>query len=144
MLLLAHTITGAVIGQKIGNPWLISALALGSHFLLDWIPHWSYDVPEKMDAREFIKIVPDVLPSILIYLVFLYSFPQQWFNITLGVGLAILPDFLTLTRYFPFLSKLFRRFQTFHNHIQVHDYKVLGIATQVIYIGLLIIILKSL
>jgi membrane-bound metal-dependent hydrolase YbcI (DUF457 family) len=144
MLLLSHAFTGAIIGEKIANPWLIGLLAFGSHFLLDWIPHWSYDVPEKMDAREFLKIVPDILPTIIIYLIFLYSFPELWFNITLGVGLAILPDFLTLTRYFTFLNRIFNKFNSWHGRIQVHDYKILGLATQIVYIGILIIILKSL
>lgn len=34
-----HTVTGAVVGAAIGNPWLALPVALLSHFVLDMIPH---------------------------------------------------------------------------------------------------------
>jgi hypothetical protein len=141
MLLLAHTITGAVIGEKIGNPWLGMILALGSHFILDWIPHWSYDVPAKFDPREFIKILPDVIPSCLIYILFIFSYPEHWLTITIAVTAAIIPDFLTLTHYIPGLNKIFSTFVAWHGRLQVHDDKIIGLTSQVVYIGMLIVIL---
>jgi hypothetical protein len=143
MLLLSHVITGAVIGQKVHNPYLVSSLALASHFVLDWVPHWSYDVPNKFDVREFVKITPDALMSIIVYIVFLFSYPEQWLVITLGVGFAILPDFLTLTHYIPGLKVIFKKFNAWHGKIQVHDEKWLGLLTQAVYIGMLLIVLLA-
>jgi len=143
MLLLSHAVTGAVIGQKIGNPFLISILALASHFILDWIPHWSYNVPKNLYPREIIKILPDLITSIIVYLIFIFSFPQQWLLITLGVTFAILPDLLIITHHIPGLKNIFKKFNSLHGKIQVHDEKILGLLTQAIYIGLLIIILLA-
>ncbi|MCH7492016.1 hypothetical protein IID19_00280 [Patescibacteria group bacterium] len=143
MLLVTHVLTGAVIGQKISDPIVLTLLALGSHFLLDWIPHWSYNVPKTNSLREFVKLLPDILPSILIYVVFIFSYPDQWVLITLGVTMAILPDFITLTRHSKNLSKIFEKINYWHGRIQVHDEKILGLVSQVIYVALLIIILYS-
>lgn len=41
MIELPHTVVGAAIAVKIGNPALALPLALASHFLLDPIPHWN-------------------------------------------------------------------------------------------------------
>ncbi len=142
MILLSHTITGAIIGQKLGNPYLISIIALVSHFLLDMIPHWNYDIPGKFSSWKFMHILPDIIPSILIYLVFLFSFPDQWLNVNLGVCFAILPDFLTLTKLFPGLKDFFKPLNKFHKKIQRETKTVFtGLTTQIIYISLLIVIL---
>lgn len=144
MLLLSHTITGAVIGQKINDPTIIILLAFTSHFILDRIPHWNYNVPDKFDLWEFSKTLPDIITSILVYLVFLFAYPDQWLNISLGVCFAILPDFLTLTQYIPGLKILFKSLNKFHLKIQGHinkRYKTFwGLLSQIIYITLLIII----
>ena len=66
MILLAHTITGAIIGEKISNPFLVSLIALISHFILDRIPHWNYEVPKKFNAQFVLNILPDIIPSVII------------------------------------------------------------------------------
>lgn len=143
MLLVTHVLTGAVIGQKISHPIVLTLLALASHFLLDWIPHWSYNVPKKISLREFIKILPDILPAALIYITFIVSYPDQWLLITLGVSMAILPDFISLSKHSSTLNKFFQKINNWHGRIQVHDEKILGLVSQVIYVMLLIIILYS-
>lgn len=143
MLLLTHTITGAIIGQKVGNPIVVILLAFASHFLLDWIPHWSYDVPKKFSSWEFLKILPDVIPSALVFIVFIYCYPTQWLTIILGVIASALPDFLTLTSYIPGLRSVMKKFNRWHAQLQVHDERLLGLLTQIVYIGLLITILLA-
>ena len=54
MLLLTHTITGAVIGEKISNPIIISLIALASHFILDSLPHSDLKVPTKFDTWKLL------------------------------------------------------------------------------------------
>jgi hypothetical protein len=36
-----HVVVGAAIAYKVGNPALALPLALGSHFVLEKIPHWN-------------------------------------------------------------------------------------------------------
>lgn len=36
----AHSLVGAALAAKIGNPALAIPLAFASHFLLDCVPHW--------------------------------------------------------------------------------------------------------
>jgi len=141
MLLLVHTVTGAIIGEKISNPWLVSFLAFGSHFILDWIPHWSYDIPKRLDPREFLRIMPDVITTACIFIIFLFVYPEMWLTIVLGVFFACLPDALTLANYLPGLRRVFQRFNNWHGRLQVHDERILGLLSQVIYVSLLMVIL---
>ncbi|MBU0598494.1 hypothetical protein KKF61_05930 [Patescibacteria group bacterium] len=143
MLLLSHTLTGAVIGQKIDSQAIIIPLALISHFILDHIPHWNYDVPDKYDGWTFLKTLPDIISSAIVYLTFIFIFPDQWLNITLGVGFAILPDLITLSKYISGLKKIFYYFNWLHTKVQADiekGYKrTVGLFIQTIYIGLIII-----
>lgn len=41
MLESPHVLVGAAIATKIGNPVLAIPLALGSHFIMDMVPHWN-------------------------------------------------------------------------------------------------------
>ena len=41
MLETPHVVVGAAIALKVANPALALPLALGSHFILDKIPHWN-------------------------------------------------------------------------------------------------------
>ncbi len=141
MLLLAHVTTGAILGEKIANPWLVCILAFGSHFILDWIPHWSYEIPKRFDPREFLRIMPDLAAAAVIFIVFLYGYPDQWLNIVLGAFFASLPDALTLANYVPGLKAIFSKFNDWHGRLQVHDERILGLLTQIVYISLIIVIL---
>lgn len=144
MLLIAHITTGAVIGQKMSDPVVICIIAFLSHFILDRIPHWNYYVPSRYNGWALLKTIPDVLPSAIIYLTFIFSFPDQWLYITLGVVFAALPDFLTLTKFIPGLKKIFLPLNNFHLKVQgklqeAHK-RVWGLAIQAFYLALLIVI----
>ena len=153
MLLLSHTITGAVIGQKTGDPIVISLIALISHFILDRIPHWNYldqqghkeyNENEKFHLWKYIEAVPDIITTLLVYFTFLFCFPDKWLEISLGVGFAILPDFLTLSKYIPYIKSVFRPLNKLHYKIQGRIKKyhkaVVGLAIQILYICLLMTI----
>ncbi len=144
MLLLAHTATGAVIGQKIDSLFIVAILGFISHFVLDHVPHWNYSVPKNFTVRTFINILPDIIPSVLIYFVFISAFPDQWLSISVGVAGAILPDFLILSKYFKKLSVVFKPLNHFHERIQGHLPKSIeipiGLFNQVLYLGILIVL----
>lgn len=142
MLLIAHTLTGAVIGAKISNPYLVIIISFFSHIILDSIPHVNLDFPRKADPKQILKTMPDVIPSIGIYFLFLFFFPQHWVNITLGVTFAIIMDFVTLFELIPALDKFLAKFYHFHEKIQRKDRLLLGSLIQMIYVFFLLIILK--
>lgn len=146
MLLLTHVITGAVIGQKINDPIIISTIALASHFILDSLPHSDLKVPEKFDTWKLLGILPDIIPSILVYIAFIFTFPDQWLYIHLGITFAILPDFLSLSKFIPKFRNIMSPLNKWHKKIQwqlntTFLKKILGLLTQTIYIAILIIIL---
>lgn len=67
-----HVIVGAAIATKVVNPALALPLALGSHFVLDKVPHWNphlftetqkYGKPTK---KSNLIVAADVAASIMI------------------------------------------------------------------------------
>ncbi|MFA6908807.1 MAG: hypothetical protein WC289_02875 [Patescibacteria group bacterium] len=138
MLLLVHTVAGAVIGTSVANPMAGFAIGFVGHLLLDWIPHWNYDIPRKMSIGEFIRFWPDWATSPLIYLSFIALNPSEWISITSAVIGMLLPDLLTLTRYSQTLGKLFGRFRTFHEAIQREVRFTMGIAIQAAFIFIIL------
>ncbi|XOU94898.1 MAG: hypothetical protein ACNFW9_02410 [Candidatus Kerfeldbacteria bacterium] len=143
MILLSHVVTGAVIGEKLNNPFLISAIGLASHYILDRVLHWNYKVPGSFSTWKFMRILPDIIPSILVYLFFIFSYPEKWFEISLGVAFAIMPDFATLFSYIPYIKKLYKPLHKLHKKIQSETTNVfLGLTTQILYIAFLLLIFK--
>jgi hypothetical protein len=141
MVLLAHTLTGAVIGLKIKSPLIVIILCFVSHFILDRLPHTNLSIPKKIDPFQIIGTFPDVLPSICLYLVFLYVYPTHWINITLGVAFAILVDIMSLFRLLPRIDKYLKWLYNLHDKIQGRTSLLPGLFIQVVYITFLVVIL---
>jgi len=146
MILLAHVTTGAVIGLKFQDPTLVILLSFISHFVLDRLPHWNYDVPKTAKSDAFLTMLPDIIPTILVYAVFIASYPEQWLIISLGVTFAILPDFISLGWYIPKIKKIILPFLKFHKFIQneipeKYNQVLWGFSSQIIYLTLLILFL---
>ncbi|MDD5589765.1 MAG: hypothetical protein PHQ47_01150 [Candidatus Portnoybacteria bacterium] len=56
MILFPHILTGAAIGSRIKNPqglFFLAILALSSHYLLDFIPHFDYGIAGLMKGFSF-------------------------------------------------------------------------------------------
>lgn len=49
MLELPHTIVGATIATKLGNPFLALPFAFISNFLIDILPHWNPHIYQEMN-----------------------------------------------------------------------------------------------
>ncbi len=144
MILLAHMLTGAVAGVKIGNPALVAVVSLASHFLLDLVPHKDFDAPKKAEPKEFLNMWPDLLSSIAVFFALLYSYPEHWVNLLIGVTFAILPDVISIFGIFPAVRRGLGRFLAFHAAIQVRVGWTLGLTTQIMYIAILLFVLKAL
>lgn len=142
MVLLAHALTGAIIGTKISNPFFVATLCFISHIILDSIPHVNLPIPRKADPLQILKTLPDVIPSIGVYFLFLVSFPEHWISITIGVTFAILIDLISLFKLVPGINNHLAKFYEFHDRIQRKERLFLGLIVQVIYIIFMLNILR--
>ena len=101
MIELPHTIVGAAIATKIGNPALALPIALLSHFVLDLTPHWNPHLNKEIKEYGHITkrtkaiVTVDVIVSLIsgFYLASLVLPDVNKFLVVLaGCFLAVLPD----------------------------------------------------
>ena len=144
MLELPHTVVGAAIAAKVGNPALALPLAFASHFILDMVPHWNphlnTEIREKgkLSVTTNVIIVGDILLSLVGgLLIASTALPNQeaFTVIILGALMGVLPDALEAPYFFlgwkyPFVEKLLK----FQKVIQNDANPFLGLATQVLTI----------
>ena len=117
MLLSVHTIAGALIGEKINNPYLAFSLGLISHFLLDMIPHGDLKRPTKLN--NFIYIALGGLADLSILGFFLIYFDLKNLlnlNVLLAILGSLLPDLVFIFyRYRD--KKYFKSYFNFHEKL---------------------------
>jgi hypothetical protein len=67
VLATTHVLTGAVIGRRFRDPFAAFAVGVGSHFVLDALPHWGVDVSTVEGRRAYIRLaVVDGLASLAV------------------------------------------------------------------------------
>ncbi|NCN06678.1 MAG: hypothetical protein GW946_02435 [Candidatus Pacebacteria bacterium] len=146
MLSLAHATTGAFVAAKLGHPLLYVPLAIGLHYLQDWIPHWDVGTglsngTRKKKTAVRLEFVDLALTAGLIYLLWQQGQPLNY-HIWIGAFAGLLPDFLEAPRNFlgwepKFLKPINNFHGKFHHSI---PHMVYGLAPQVVVliaIGLL-------
>ncbi len=142
MVELPHTIVGAALAAKIGNPALALPLALGSHFVLDMLPHWNPHLrTEKKtlgDLRPKTKriIMLDVVVSTAVGVAIATTVlpdVKHFIVVLLGAFLAVLPDVLE-GPYFFFnqKNKVVTRLLDFQKSLQFDVPFVPGVLTQLL------------
>lgn len=109
MLELPHTLVGAAIATRIPNPLISLPLALLSHFLLDFVPHWNpslYTETQKHGrpsgySTRFV-FLDSSLSLILGFLVAARQWPDRghFLLIILCCFLAVAPDVLEAPYFF--------------------------------------------
>ncbi|MBI2007207.1 MAG: hypothetical protein HYS83_00660 [Candidatus Blackburnbacteria bacterium] len=108
MIELPHTIVGAAIAVKVGNPALALPLALASHFVLDPIPHWNPHLYTelKKDGRvsknSKLFMVGDVLLSLAAGLFIAFQMLPNialFITVILGAFVAVFPDVIKAPFY---------------------------------------------
>ena len=145
MLETPHVVVGAAIAYSIANPALALPLALGSHFILDSIPHWNphtYTETEKYGKpakNSTIIATADALLALGIG-IFIASqaLPQvdRFVFIIAACFLAVLPDVSKAPFYYlKNRNKLLKSWVDIERSIQVETRNVLfGLATQLLII----------
>lgn len=100
MIITPHILVGAAIGSKISSPVAIFILALISHYVLDALPHFEYNISllkdekSKINKNFFInltKVAADLLIGLA--LTFWLISGKDWqFLSLIGALTAIVPD----------------------------------------------------
>jgi len=120
MILIVHLLVGAVIAQKFSNPVLGLPFAFISHYLLDFLPHWQYDVKSIYERTwqksffDFLKVALDISLGALFVFIFSKNIPLA----LAGGGFAVLPDI------FAFLFLIFPKNVFLEKHFYFHINKV--------------------
>ena len=145
MILTPHILTGALIGAQTTNPIAAFVFGLVSHYLIDKIPHWDYDI-KKIEEKsgggkvitQWLKIGFDFALPLLI-MGFLAPDEQILKLSLLGAAGGILPDFLVyLSWQFP--VKILTAHAKFHdkNHSKI---KLGLLAGPVSYLAIIVLFL---
>jgi hypothetical protein len=121
MILIAHLLFGALIGEKIANPILAIILSLLGHYFLDIFPHFDYSFQNIKERKwkkakfEYLKISLDFLSAIL--LIFLFS--NNSLLVYICAFFAIVPDGLSILHLFIPNNLLLKKHREIHQ-IKVH------------------------
>lgn len=97
-----HALTGAIIGLGIPSDVAAIVLSIGSHYVLDAIPH--FDMPDKdkkfLKSRAFkISLAVDAGLCLVLVLALAIVKPYNWFIACVCAFLAAAPDFFNLSLY---------------------------------------------
>lgn len=163
MILATHAIAGAALGKWSGNPWLGFGLGWLSHYVLDMIPHWQYDVksykdkdaagkPKKegewaIDFRRALVLTGIDFAAGLAVSILVFQGPEGFlapsFPILAGAIGGILPDALQAvylkTKREPFAS-LQKVHNWFHASWDFDFHSKLGMALQVVLVFALVLL----
>lgn len=140
-----HVIVGAAIATAVANPALALPLALGSHFVLDKIPHWNphlYTETKKYGkptGKSTLIVAADVSASLVVSLsVASLALPDKARVLTILAAcfLAILPDIIEGPYFFLNIRpKLIERWINFQKAFQINTSFVPGILTQIVTVA---------
>lgn len=87
-----HTVTGAVIGAAVSNPWLALPAALMSHVVLDAIPHAGGEKGGHTSTFFKVSLLIDAALSAGFLLAVMLLQPHNWLQIIACGALGAAPD----------------------------------------------------
>ena len=155
MILVTHSLVGAAILKPLDNNWLVFLVIIFSHFLLDALPHYDYEVGalsglpqgfrnklKALFSRShypfFIKVSTDYLLAITLPFILIQPSDFSVFlKILVAISAALLPDFfIGFWRMFPsnkvfYVSRLIH--QKVHTNIRFEGRPVLGMSLNIAY-----------
>jgi hypothetical protein len=95
---LNHAVTGALVAAAIDKPVLALPAALLSHFAIDAIPHWNYQLDPRI-ARRQVVMLADLVLSLALLLILALTVNANPYLVIIGGLIGILPDTMWL-RFF--------------------------------------------
>ncbi len=141
MLELPHVLVGAAIATAIPDPRISLPLALASHFITDYVPHWNphlnteLKTTGKVSVRSKIIVMTDAGLALVVG-TYLATRSGHFIIIMLACFLAVAPDVAEIPYYFlglkdiPWIKKLI-------DYQRAHQWNVpafWGILSQIIVI----------
>ena len=155
MVLTTHALAGAVIGKSVNNPWIIITLSVGTHFILDMLPHGEYISRYSKIKDSYWKVILDCLIGIAIisFIIYIQRHDKDHpYNVYFGAFSSMFPDFLTfLNSLFRGKIKLLKKIYKFHQWTHSfhpapsqREWKLRNILNDILISGIAIIILFSL
>jgi hypothetical protein len=102
----AHTLIAGAIAAHIQNPYLAGILSLGSHFVVDSIPHWDLGTNWKMRpkwATGVYAISENLIGITVAY--FLYAQKVSPVPLLIIICLSVLPDWMESPWYIFYAPK---------------------------------------
>ena len=168
MILTSHAIIGVAAASAFPtHPILAFSAALASHYIVDAIPHWEYDLLSSKKDRDnplnndlavvkdffsdLIRVLFDMCLGIVISF-FIFHFLGFNFNSLLiliaGIAGAVAPDILQFV-YFRFRREPFKSLYVFHYYIHSRTEKlkkhfIVGIFLQILTVFLIVLLAKYL
>lgn len=138
-------IVGAAIATAVANPALALPLALGSHFVLDKIPHWNPHLLTetkkygKPTGKSTLIVAADVSASLVVSLsIASLTLPDNIKALTILAAcfLAILPDVVEGPYFFLNIRpKFIEKWINFQRAFQINTSFVPGVLTQVVTVA---------
>ena len=126
MFMIVHTLLGSLIGVELQSVTLIIILAVASHFILDWIPHWDggYDRNKfhksgkfKAKKSKIVLIAIDATITLITLFILYFKFSNKF--LLVGAIAAVSPDLLSIGYYTKLKErKTFMGYLKFHSKIQ--------------------------
>lgn len=168
MILTSHAIIGVAAASAFpSHPILAFSVALISHYVMDAIPHWEYDLlSSKKDrnnplnnditiGKDFIsdlmKVSFDMFLGIALSLFVFYFLGLNFYSLLIliaGIIGGIAPDFLQFA-YFRFRREPFKFLYLFHYRIHsrnesLEKHFIIGIFLQILTVSLIVLSAKYL
>lgn len=114
MSILPHAIAGAVAGSFFENPVLAGLAGIGSHVVLDFIPHFDPEIKKNKKLKSVLKFVVWFVVIVEIIIVSLaFQYFRHYPSIIIGGLCGVLVDIDNFLQYkypksslFPILSKI--------------------------------------
>ena len=166
MILTSHAIIGVAAASVLpSHPALAFSAVLASHYIMDAIPHWEYDLlSSKKDLNnplnnditvgkdffsDFKKVSFDMLLGIIFSFFTFYFIGFNVFSLPIliaGIAGGVAPDILQFA-YFRFRREPFKSLYLFHYWIHSRNKKlekhfIVGIFLQILIISLILWLVK--
>jgi hypothetical protein len=129
MILTIHTMAGVVLSSNSQNIGEAIILCFVSHYFLDSIPHFEYEIGQikngqiKSAIKNFTKVGVDLFISMLVIFLFLWNKGFEQTNLILiGVFFALLPDGLVLLSYYAkSINKIHKSMNSIFKFLKIHE-----------------------
>lgn len=141
MIALNHVVFATIIAVSVKQPALIAPLALGSHFVLDSLPHFDNGLRWGVYSRAYYRVIlADTIATAIAYFVAISFFPTVSTAILIAAIFAVLPDL-----FWPLAPRTDPRSplgRFFHWHKRIQRYELAhGWYWEFIWLGLFILTL---